>query len=289
MTRRTWLGAGLLAIVLAGGVSGSAAPAPASIYVSVARGGRPVTGLAAKDFAVLVGGREQPVVSATPASEPLSLIIFVDIGTQNDVSLTRTAVRSILGIVREQNPQARVAIVNSAAGPTFYDVTAQAGLLERTVGTLYGNADIGTVVERLPELGHELSKEPSRRRVILALTPPGLTHGLQYSPQTASDLAKSGSELWGIQVAQQGENLIDVDDAYSMLIKQSGGRRATVYGVALLDGAVRDMTSLFLSQYLVSFQPPDARGTLALRVGVRGQSAGTEIYAPGWLVTAPGL
>jgi hypothetical protein len=288
MIRRAWqLGVAIGGIVIACGPLGRAAPAPGAVYVSVARSGRPVTGLTAKDFAVLVGGHEQPVISATPASEPLALVIFVEIGTQNDVSLTRTAVRSILGLVREQNPQARVAIVNSAVGPTFYEAAAQAGLLERTIGTLYSNPDIGNVVERLPELGAALSKEPSRRRVILAITPPGLTHGIQFTPQTAPDLAKSGCELWGIQVAQQGGNVLDRDDAYAMLITESGGQRMTAYGVQMLDSQARDMASLFLSQYLLTFQRPDARGTLVLRVGVRGQTGGTQIFAPGWMVTTP--
>ena len=287
MSRRAWqLGIGLLAMVIACGVSGSAAPAPGAVYVSVARNGRPVTGLAAKDFAVLIGGREQPIISAVPASEPLSLIIFAN-PPATDISITRTAFRSILTLIRQQNPQARVAIVNTASGPTFYEAGAQGTMLDRQVGALYADPDTGNVVERLPELTSEIAKEPSRRRVILAITTPGLTHGMQFSPKTAPDLANSHCELWGIQLAPLGSDVIDRDDAYSNLIVSSGGQRATVYGATLLEGRARDMMSLILSQYVVSFEPPDVRGTLAIRVGVRGQAAGTEVFAPNWLVAAP--
>ena len=287
MTRRGWpLGGALIAMMVASGAGSIAAPAPGAVYVSVARDGRPVTGLAARDFAVLVGGREQAVLSASPASEPLALIIFAN-PPALDISITRTAFRSILGLIRDRNPQARVAIVNTAAGPTFYDAAAQAAMLDRQVGALYTDPDTGDVVERLPELTSEIAKEPSRRRVILAITTPGLTRGLQYSPRTAPALADSGCELWGIQLTPLGDNVIDRDDAYTKLIMASGGQRATVYGSTLLEGRARDMMSLILSQYVVTFQPPDTRGTLSIRVGVRGQSPGTEVFAPNWLVTAP--
>lgn len=287
MTRRAWqLGGALVAMMVASGAGSAAAPAPGAVYVTVARDGRPVTGLAAKDFAVLVGGREQPVISAGPASEPLTLIIFAN-PPALDISITRTAFRSMLALIRERNPQARVAIVNTASGPTFYEAGAQAAMLDRQVGALYTDPDTGDVVERLPELTSDIAKEPSRRRVILAITMPGLTHGMQYSPQTAPSLANSGCELWGIQLTALGDDVIDRDDAYSKLIVSSGGQRATVYGSTLLEGRARDMMSLILSQYVVTFQPPDARGTLAIRVGVRGQAPGTEVLAPSWLVMAP--
>ena len=287
MTRRIWrLGMALGALVVAWSVGGWAAPAAGTVYVSVARSGRPVTGLTARDFAVLVGGREQPVISAAPASEPLTLILFVN-PPPEDISITRTAFHSLLSLIREKNPQARVAIVNSASAPTFYEAGAQGVMLDRQVGALYTDANSGNVVERLPELTSAIEKEPSGHRVILAVTTPGLTHGLQYSPQTAPDLAGTHCELWGIQLAPLGSDIIDRDDAYTKLIVASGGQRATVYGATLLEGRARDMVSLILSQYLVTFQPPDVRGTLAIRVGVRGQSPGTEVFAPNWLVTAP--
>lgn len=258
-----------------------ASAAPGSAYVAVAHDGRPVTGLTAKDFAVLVGGHDQQVLSAQATSEPLALIIFVQ-ARPNDVSLTRTAVRSVLAQIRQANPEARVGITSTAVTPLLFAVTAQAGELDREIGALYTDVNIGSLVERIPDLTKQLSTEPSKRRIILSITTPALTHGIQVTPETAPTLANRGCELWGIEVGQVGGVVLDRDPVYSKLIEASGGRQATVYGVPLLEAAARDMTSLFLSQYLVTYARPDAKGTLALRVGVRGQASGTEIYAPGW-------
>jgi hypothetical protein len=255
--------------------------APGSAYVAVAHDGRPVRGLGAKDFAVIVGGHDQPVLSAEATSEPLALIIFVQ-ARPDDVSLTRTAIRSVLQHVRQINPDARVGIATTSATPLLFAVTAQAGELDRQIGALYTDPDLGSLVERIPDLSKQLAGEPTRRRILLSVTTPALTHGLRIAPTTAPDLAERFCELWGIEVGQVGGTVIDRDPVFSKLIEASGGRQATVYGASLLEAAARDMTDLFLSQYLVTYARPDATGTLALRIGVRGQPSGLEVYAPGW-------
>ena len=139
-------------------------------------------------------------------------------------------------------------------------------------------------LQRLPGLAAVLSKEPSRRRIILSITPPGVTNGLRVGPETGASLQAAGCELWGIEVAPVGSTVLDRDTIFEDLISRSGGRRATVYGAALLDTVVRQAAELFLSQYLVTYTHPDAKGPLPLRVGVRGLRQGAQIFAPGWTI-----
>ena len=274
------------AVAVAAAVGGErlgVAATPSTIYVAVAKDDKPVPGLTAKNFEVQAGGRALPVISAEPASEPLSLVLFVQT-RPDDTSLTRSAVRSILALVRQANPDARVGLVTTAASPTFVSVTSQAVLLERTLGTLYADSNIGSIVERVPELTRVLSQEPNRRRVILSITPPGLTHGVQLSSETAPSLQRCGCELWGLVVAQVGGTLLDRDDVLSNLITVSGGRRANVVGAPLLDAASRLMASLMLAQYKVQFEHPDSKQPLNLRVGVHTHLTGVQVYAPGWTI-----
>lgn len=259
-----------------------AAATPGVVYVAVARDDHPVAGLSASDFVVKAGGQDEPVLSAEAAKDPISLLIFVQT-RPDDTSLTRAALRSMLAQVRQLNPEARVALSNGPATPPFFEATTQAGMLDRTIGALYTEPDLGTIVERVPEFTRHLAEEPSRRRIILAITPPGLTHGRQLTPDTGPDLQKCGCQLWGIEVGQVGGTVIDHDEVYSDLIAQSGGRESTVYGAPLLDAMLRQMASLFLSQYRVTYQHPDSVKPLTLRVGVRGQK-GAQVYAPGWTV-----
>jgi hypothetical protein len=266
-----------------GGPRLGAAEAPGTIYVAVAKDDKPVPGLTAKNFEIQVSGRLQPVISAEPASEPLSLVIFVQTRV-DDTPLTRSAIRSILALVRQANPDARVGLVTTAAAPTFVSVTSQAVLLERTIGTLFADSNIGSIVERLPELARVLSQEPNRRRVIVSITPPGVTNGAQLSPETAPSLQHCGCELWGLVVAQVGGTLLDRDDVLSNLITVSGGRRANVFGAPLLDAASQLMASLMLAQYKVQFEHPDSKQPLNLRVGVHTHLTGLQVYAPGWTI-----
>jgi len=253
-----------------------------TVYVAVAGSdGQPVPGLVAANFAVRVAGHDQPVLSAQPASDPLSLILFVQV-SPNDVALTRAAIRSLIDRVRRASPQARIGLANGPGAPEMLAVTAQAKQLETEVGALYTEPDLGPLVERLPDLTAVLAQEPTSRRIILSITPPGATSGRRLTPDTPATLRKAGCELWGIEVGQVGGTILDRDPIFEDLIVWSGGRRASAYGAALLDAVARHAADLFLSQYLVTFTRADAKGQQSLQVGVRGLPSGAQVFAPGW-------
>jgi hypothetical protein len=289
MTRRT-LGRlwppGLAAVLLLSGAAtwpvDLGAAKNGTVYVAVAGSdGQPVPGLVAANFAVRVAGHDQPVLSAEPASDPLSLILFVQVNP-NDVALTRAAVRSVIDHVRRASPQSRVGLADGPGTPEMLAVTAQAKQLETAVGALYTEPDLGPLVERLPDLTALLAKEPTSRRIILSITPPGVTSGRRLTPDTPGTLRKAGCELWGIEVGQVGGAILDRDPIFEDLITWSGGRRAAAYGAALLDTVARQAADLFLSQYLVTFTRADAKGQQSLQVGVRGLPNGAQVFAPGW-------
>jgi hypothetical protein len=253
-----------------------------AVYVAVAGSdGQPVPGLVAANFAVRVAGRDQPVLSAQAASEPLSLILFVQVNP-NDVALTRGAIRSVIDLVRQASPHARVGLADGPGTPEMLAVTAQAKQLDTQVGALYTEPDLGPLVERLSALTALLAREPTSRRIILSITPPGVTSGRRLGPDTPAALRKAGCELWGIEVGPLGGDVLDRDQIFEDLIVWSGGRRATVYGAALLDTVARQAAALFLSQYLVTFTRADAVGQQALQVGVRGVPSGARVFAPAW-------
>jgi len=276
-----------IAVILSGAADWPAnlAAAPnGTVLVAVAGAdGRPIAGLAAADFAVRVSGHDQTVLSAEPATEPLSLILFVQVDN-NAVSRTRGAIRSLIELVRQASPQSRIGVADGPGTPEMLAVTAQAKQLEAAVGTIFTEPDLGPVVERIPEFAARLAQEPTSRRIILSITPPGLTGGRRVLPETPVSLRKAGCELWGIQVAPVGSSVLDRDEIFEDLIAWSGGRRATVYGATLLDTVARQAADLFLSQYLVTYTRPDAKGQLPLQVGVRGLPKGAQVFAPGWTI-----
>jgi hypothetical protein len=253
-----------------------------TVYVAVAGGdGQPVTGLSAANFAVRVAGHDQAVLTAEATSEPLSLILFVQVNP-NDVAQTRGAIRSVIDLVRQASPHARIGLADGPGIPEMLAVTAQAKQLESAVGSLYTEPDLGSLVERLPGLAARLAQEPTSRRIILSITPPGVTSGRRLLPETPGALQKAGCELWGIEVGPVGGDILDRDQVFENLIVWSGGRRATVYGAALLDTVARQAADLILSQYRLTFARADATGQQSLQVGVRGIANGARVFAPAW-------
>jgi hypothetical protein len=208
--------------------------------------------------------------------------VFVQVVDPNGVSQTRGAIRSLIDHVRQVSPHSRIGLADGPGTPEMLSVTAQAKLLEDAVGTLYTEPDLGPLVERLPDLAARLAQEPNSRRIILSITPPGVTGGRRLMPETPASLRNAGCELWGIEVAPVGSTVLDRDQIFEDLITWTGGRRATVYGASMLDTVAGEAANLFLSQYLVTYTRPDAKGQQPLQVGVRGLPKGAQVFAPGW-------
>ena len=84
MTERSVLWLVASAITLTGGAISAIAPAPVAdvtrqIYISATDGsGAPVTDLTAADISIKEGGKDRPVASLKPATEPMHVAIVVD-------------------------------------------------------------------------------------------------------------------------------------------------------------------------------------------------------------------
>src|SRR5260221_10860602 len=70
--------------------------------------GAPITGLAKEDWGVREDGADRPIVDVKPATDPLGLIVMVDVtkGIESSVRAVRTALLSFVHAIQAGNPGA---------------------------------------------------------------------------------------------------------------------------------------------------------------------------------------
>jgi len=270
---------------------GAGATSHGTVYATVADAkGEPVLGLTARDFSIQVAGGARAVVSAQAASEPLAIVLVVDglgVGRLEQVRLT---LRSVVDLVARSEPQARIGIETPPAALIMRTAATAAADLAKDAQSYTPDPDAGPLVERLPAIATTLSSEPTRRRVILALTTPSAEGGRHAPVDLVEAIRRTNCQVWNIEVATHADlspaagfaRLTELDNVLIDLAAKSGGRRDVAYGSALMDTVAQQTTRLLLSQYLLTYERDETSPSTPLRVDVRTAIRGVQVLAPGW-------
>ena len=263
-----------------------------SVYAAVADAkGEPVLGLTASDFALQVAGAARPVVSAQVASEPLAIAVVVDGLGVARLEQVRLSLRTVVDQIARSEPQARIGIENPPAALVMRTAGTEAAELAKDAQGYAPDPDAGPLVERLPGIAKTLAIEPTRRRVILALTVPYADGGRHAPANLVEAVRGANCQVWNIEVETRADlspgvaaaRLTDLDNVLIDLASKSGGRREIAYGPALLDTVAQQTTRLLLSQYLLTYDRDETSPSTPLRVGLRTAVHGVQVLAPGWI------
>jgi hypothetical protein len=271
---------------------GAGATNQGTIYAAVANAkGEPVLGLTAGDFAIQVAGHARPVTSAEAASDPLAIVLVVDgLGIER-MQQVHLALRSVVDLIARSEPQARIGIENPPSALTMRTAGAAAADLAKDAQVYSPDPDAGPLVERLPGIATTLANEPTKRRVILALTAPA-TDGGRHAPADLVDaVRRSNVQVWNVELETHADlspevaaaRNTDLDNVLIDLAAKSGGRRDMAYGPALIDTVTQQTTRLLLSEYLLTYERDETSPSTPLRVGVRTTMHGVQVLAPGWI------
>ena len=263
-----------------------------TIYAAVADAkGEPVLGLTAQDFAIRVAGNARPVISAKAASDPLAIVLVVDgLGIER-MQQVRLTLRSVVDQLARSEPQARIGIENPPSALIMRTAGTAAADLAKDAQVYSPDPDAGPLVERLPGIATTLANEPTRRRVILALTAPPTDGGRHAPADLVEAVRRANCQVWNIEVETRADlspeaaaaRNTDLDNVLIDLAAKSGGRRDLAYGPALLDTVAQQTTRLLLSQYLLTYERDETSPSTTLRVGVRTTMHGVQVLAPGWI------
>lgn len=261
------------------------------IYVSVddGSGGTPPT-RSAESFHVWENGVSRTVASALPATETPSIVLIIHGFESSETADTRKALTAFVDTIRAACPEAKLAIIGDVQTPKLTSVTANAAKLDEAARRFNVSAPNLIYFEAIVDAAKALGKEPSDRRIIVALTKSSKHDSdRQTSPQTIAALKKSRAAVWSIDVtpdAAKVETLhatLEMDGFVSHASEYSGGGQARIFGTNALEAKLRQFANLIAGQYAVVFEHPNSKGETELRVGVSGVP-GEKVIGPGWLV-----
>jgi len=272
--------------------TGAPAPRTNTVYVNVTEEtGAPVLDLAAADFTVKEDGKNRDVLEVAMATVPLQVMIIVD---DNGTGLFRSG---LVQFVQQLQGRAEMAL-SSVVGQTqkLVDYTPNVETLADAIATLSarpGTPDGGQLLEGIFQASKDQEKREAARPVIVAVTVGGEEHSTLPAHHVLDQLAKSGTRLYVISVANSalrstvrvdkpaallGENL-NLSEVLGEGPKQTGGWREEIVASAGIVLGLRRIAAELKSQYAVAYSRP-GKGRATEKINVSLKRRGLTLRAP---------
>jgi VWFA-related protein len=255
--------------------------------------GGPVTDLAADDFSIKEDGKMREIVRAEIANVPMHVMLLVD---DNGTGIFRFPVAQF---IQHLAGRAEIAI-STVTGQTqkVVDYTTQMADLTTAVNGLAARPatnDGGQLLEGI----FQTAKDQGRRRyacpIIVALTVGGEEHSTVPAHHVLDELAKSGSRLYVVQVANNaqmrpsvpitaakqllGENL-NLSEVLGEGPKQSGGQRIEIVAAPGIVQGLQRIAVELKSQYAIAYARPSGRPRATERIDISVKRRGVTLRAP---------
>jgi len=234
------------------------------IYVSVVDSkGEPVTGLGADAFRVLEDGNAREVLSAGPATGPLTVALLVDDSqaTTGAIQFIREAVETF---IKQLSGKADIAVVTFGERPTILaDYTNDQKKLLDAGKRIFPRPGAGAyLMEAIVEVSRGLQKREAARPVIVVLR---MDNDVEFSNRhydnVLSELASGGAALHDISLGQPGNSLADEnrnrDQVVSMGTERTGGRRDNVLALTGASDRMKQVANELANRYVVTYARPE--------------------------------
>ena len=237
---------------------------PTAIYVSVVDAkGEPVTGLTAADFRVREDNTVREVLSATQATEPLTVAFLVDDSqaTQQATQMIREAVDAFITALQGH---AEMSLSTFGERPTLLvDYTTDAAKLKAAGKRIFPRQGAGAyLTEAIREVSRGFQKREAKRPVIVVLALDNETEfsNLHYE-QVLDQLAKSRAALHVVSLGELSSSLSDEMKNRNQVIalgtERTGGRRDNVLALTGAAPRMKQLADELLKQYVVTYARPE--------------------------------
>ena len=299
---RSVLTASVVVSVALGSLIADAQPPGASartntVFVTAtAENGAPVVDLVAADFTIKEDGKPRDVLTAELANVPVQVAIIVD---DNGTGIFRAG---LVSFVRLMQGRAEMSL-STVVGQTqrLLDYTPDVDRLTNAIVALTarpGTPDGGQLLEGIFQAAKDQEKREAQRPVILAVTVGGEEHSTLPAHHVLDQLARSGTTLYVISVANTTLRAIRPIDKPSALLeenlnlsevlgegpKQTGGWREVIVASPGITQGLQRIAGELKNQYAVAYsRPPKGRSTerLAVSIGRRGVLLRAPSKVPG--------
>jgi VWFA-related protein len=234
--------------------------------VSVLRGGVPVAGLTARDFALTDNGAAQEVQSVTLERLPLSVTMVLDTSQSVAGERLQHLVQAGAGLIAALHPEDRAALITfSHAVDLRVPMTVEMASVRAALGAMTGNG--ATSLRDAVHLALQLQPHDQSRPLVLVFT-----DGHDTSSWLTEDAAIDSARRAGVVIhAVRLESDVFLDK----LTQISGGRTWS----ATSDRQLRDLFTKALDEmrarYLLTYTPRGVRqpGWHELKVKLKSGSA----------------
>jgi hypothetical protein len=287
-----------LSLVAVGALAGAAQTPPIApertntVYVTaLEQNGSPVLDLAAVDFAVKEDGKDRNVIRAELARSPLQVAIIVD---DNGTGIFRAGLVSFVQLLQGRGEMS----LSTVMGQThrLVEYTPDVERLVHAIVSLAARPathDGGQLLEGIYQAAKELEKREAERPVIVAVTVGGEEHSTLPAHHVLDQLARSGSTLYVISVANTTLRAMRPIDKPSALLeenlslnevlgegpKQSGGWREIIVAAPGVTSGLQRLAAELKSQYAVNYsRAAKIRSTERLAVSINRR--GVQLRAP---------
>ena len=279
--------AGLLTLAAIVPIGGAQRDANRVYAVVTEGGGKPIKGLAAKDFTVKVDGAPRNIVSAAPATDPVSVEILTD-RFGDDATYGILGVRATFSVIvqalHKGDPDGLISF-RTFDGASILQVKPTNSVVElaSVIKRLLSAGTTPVLLEAVHDACLSLESAPSDRRVILAVIAGyKIDWSAGHARDVANDIFRTGASFWVLEGLSSQLPPIEGPER-QILINQvapaSGGVHDVVRVGTALETRGRWMADLILSQYAVDYDGP--RSGAKLEVGVTVPKA--KVIAPTWV------
>jgi VWFA-related protein len=234
------------------------------VYVSVLdSAGKPVAGLTADDFVVREDNTVREVLTAGPATEPLTIAVTVD-DSQAATRAMQFIRDALTTFFKKLDGKAQIALSTFGERPTplveYTDNTAQ---LQKGVGRLFARSGAGAyLLEALVELSRGIEKKEAKRPAILVVAVESeVEFSNLYYTKVLDELKRSGATLHVVAIGTPSASLSDEMRNRNMTIAEgtllTGGRRDQVLAESGLADRLAQVADEMTNQYVVSYSRPE--------------------------------
>ena len=275
-------------IAFAAALTATIQPADKTIFVSIVDGtGKPVTGVAADEFALREDGVDREVKALKPAAAPLSVAVLVDTtaGTERYLVGIRNGLTAFARDLLAANPQNEIGVWEfGVAAQRVREFTSDAATLEKNFGRVYARSDAGSVLLEAVYLASEaLASRPSPRRAIVVFNVEPSVELTERQPQRINEsLMKSRAQLWTVSLQRGEVPSGDGRDALlTTLVRNAGGIRERILADAAIERHMRLYAAALAAQYEVTYRRP-AGSAKVVQTGIRrdGVKVIAGLFAP---------
>ena len=281
-----------LASLLADAQSPGASARTNTVFVTAtAENGAPVVDLVAADFTIKEDGKPREVLTAELANVPVQVAIIVD---DNGTGIFRAG---LVNFVRLMQGRAEMAL-SSVVGQTqrLVDYTTDVEKLTTAIVSLSARPatqDGGQLLEGIFQAAKDQEKREAQRPIILTVTVGGEEHSTLPAHHVLDQLARSGSTLYVIAVANTTLRAMRPIDKPSSLLeenlnlsevlgegpKQTGGWREVIVAAPGITQGLQRIAGELKNQYAVAYSRP-LKGRTTERLAVSISRRGVLLRAP---------